>query len=321
MNPMSFLERIVGDLREKRLWPLAVVLLAALVAVPVLLSKGSSSTPPVAQAPAASQSAAPTGLPVVSSTSAPSGGKLKGSTRNPFNQLVHGAATGVASAISATTGTSTTAGSSGTNSTSGSGSSSSGSSTSSSSTSTTTTTTTTTTTIPTETPKPAPPGLKATQSYDVKLAITNSAGGVDTINPLERLSVLPSNKQPLLIELGVLKGGNRVLFAVQPGAVVSGAGTCVPGPIDCEILSLPQDQTVTLGTQSTGGIQTVALFAVTGISAADHSSVAAANEARRAESQAGRTLLNSSTATALSLFHYDPGLGALVDLRNLTVGG
>ena len=318
---MSFVERILGDLREKRLWPLALVLLAALVAVPVLLSKGSPSTPPVAQAPASSDAAAAAGLPIVSSTSTPSAGKLKGSARNPFNQLVHGTTTGVASAVNAVTantaGGGTTAG---TSTTPTSGSSSTSSSTGSSS-SSSTTTTPATPTIPTGTPKPAPPGLKATQSYEVKLAITNSSGGVDTVNSLERLSALPSNQLPLLVELGVLKGGNRVLFAVQPGAVVSGAGTCIPGPIDCEILSLPQDQTVTLGKQSSSGTQTVALFAVTGITSADHPSAAAANKARQAASGSGRALINASSSTALSLFQYEPSLGALVDLRNLTVGG
>jgi hypothetical protein len=313
---MSFVERILGDLREKRLWPLAVLLLAALVAAPVLLSKGSSSPPQVAQAPAASQSAAPAGLPVVSSSSAPSGGRLRGSARNPFNQLVHGATSSVASAISASRGSTATAGAP-TTTTPSSGTSSTASSTGTS----TTTTTTTTTTIPTGTPKPPPPGLAATQSYEVKLAITDSSGGVDTISPLERLSILPSKQQPLLVELGVLKGGDRVLFAVQPGAIVSGAGSCIPGPIDCEILSLPQDQTATLGERSSNGIQTVALFAVTGIRAADHGSVADANKARQAASEAGQALLGASTSNALSLFQYEPSLGALVDLRNLTVGG
>jgi hypothetical protein len=316
---MRFLERILSDLRDKRLWPLALVLLAALVAVPVLLSKGGSGTPPVAQAPAATQAAAPAGLPVVSSSSAPSGGKLKGSSRDPFHQLVSGAASGVASAVNATAGTTVNTGSTGTSTTPSSGASS--NSASNTGTSTSTSTTTTTTTIPTGTPKPAPSGLKDTQSYAVKLAITNGAGGVDTIDPLERLSVLPSKQQPMLVELGVLKGGARVLFAVQPGALVRGAGTCIPGPVDCELLSLPQDQTVTLGTESASGVQTVALFAVTGITAADHSSVAAANRARQATSADGRAQLASSSSTALSLFRYDPSAGALVDLRNLTVGG
>jgi hypothetical protein len=39
------------------------------------------------------------------------------------------------------------------------------------------------------------------------------------------------------------------------------------------------------------------------------------------ESAAGRRLLSTSTLSALSLFQYEPSLGAVVDLRNLTVGG
>ena len=49
----NFLNGIVNDFREKKLWPIAVVLVAALVAVPVLLSKSSSSSTPEAQVPVA----------------------------------------------------------------------------------------------------------------------------------------------------------------------------------------------------------------------------------------------------------------------------
>ncbi len=47
---MSFLNGIITDLREKRLWPVAVVLLVALVAVPVLLSTSSAPAPTPAHA-------------------------------------------------------------------------------------------------------------------------------------------------------------------------------------------------------------------------------------------------------------------------------
>ena len=46
-----FLLDLWHDLKEKRLWPVAVVLLAALVAVPVLLAKPSSA--PSGPAPSA----------------------------------------------------------------------------------------------------------------------------------------------------------------------------------------------------------------------------------------------------------------------------
>jgi hypothetical protein len=151
----------------------------------------------------------------------------------------------------------------------------------------------------------------------VTLSITNPSGGVAAVDPLKRLSLLPSDHQPLLIDLGVLQGGQRVLFAVQPGTVVNGPGTCTPGPIDCEILSLGQNQTESISSANGPGTS----FAVTGITVQQYASAAAANQARLAESAAGRDLLSHSTLSALSLFQYQPSVGALVDLRNLTVGG
>ena len=168
---------------------------------------------------------------------------------------------------------------------------------------------------------PAPSGLKAKQSYQVSLAITKADGGLNTIDPLTRLSVLPSPQQPLLVELGVLQGAKRVLFAVEPGAAVGGPGTCIPGPIDCEILSLAPGQTEGVSKQTATGSTPVALFSVNSISAADHPTVAAADAARRTASEDGRQLLANTPLNAVSLFQYDPSVGAVVDLRNLTVGG
>jgi hypothetical protein len=128
-------------------------------------------------------------------------------------------------------------------------------------------------------------------------------------------------RQPLLVELGVLRGGRRVLFAVQPGTGVSGGGRCVPGPVDCELISLAPNQVENLSRTSSTGAVAVAQFAITQIGIDHHSSVAAAGKARRAESAAGRRLLDNSTLSALSLFHYNPSIGAVVDLRDLTVGG
>ncbi len=148
------------------------------------------------------------------------------------------------------------------------------------------------------------------------VSITNSRGGVDVIDPLVRLSPLPSASSPLVVELGVLQGGNRVLFAVQPGTTVSGPGSCTPGPIDCEVLSLGQDQVENVSS----GLAS-ASFAVTAVTAEQHPSAAAANAARRAVSEAGRELMANSPLSALGLFEYQPQVGAVVDLRNLTVGG
>jgi hypothetical protein len=162
--------------------------------------------------------------------------------------------------------------------------------------------------------------LTSTQSYDVALSINNSSGGLNAVDSLQRLSVLPNRQEPLLVELGVLQGGKRVLFAVQPGAAVEGPGTCVPGPVDCEVLSLGRNQTELVGRQSSSGVTRVALFAVTSIRVVDHSSAAAAQKARKAASAAGRNLLRNSVLSALSLFRYENSLGAMADLRTLTIG-
>jgi hypothetical protein len=163
--------------------------------------------------------------------------------------------------------------------------------------------------------------LTSTQSYSVALSLTTAAGGLNTIDSLKRLSVLPSEQQPLLVYLGVLKGGRDALFVVQSGTVVSGPGVCLPGPTDCEILSLAQEQIESLAVSTGTGTSSVALFAVNAITADGHPSAAAANRARREASAAGHSLLAVSTLPALPLFEYQPHLGAVVDLRSLTVGG
>jgi hypothetical protein len=324
---MSALSNMIKELRERKLWPIAILLIVALVAVPLLLSK-KAPTNLVTQPTGGLPYSTGTALPAISVQTKPSDSKLAGRGRNPFTpQQVATTATTATTAATASTPVTTP-------STSGAGAAtvSTGSPTPSgsggSSTATPVTTSPATTTAPTTTPvtptkpvAPAPHGLTAKQSYQVSLAITTSDGGLRTIDPLERLSVLPSPQQPLLVELGVLHDTNRVLFAVEPGAAVGGPGTCTPGPIDCEILSLAPGQTEGVSKQTPTGSTPVALFSVNSISAVDHPTAAAADVARRTGSAAGRELLANTPLSAVSLFQYDPSVGAVVDLRNLTVGG
>ncbi len=322
----AMLGKFGSELRGSRLWPLSVVLLVAIVAVPIALSKSSSGTP-VASAPVGTPPPPGSAVPALNVQTAPGKSRLPGHGRDPFAQQQTGgsgtsaAGAGTTAPVGASAGTGLAGGSASTSGgSSASSSGASGGSSASSASPPTSTPASPPSITPNKKPTPAPSGLTPKQSYDVTLAITNSAGGLDTLDPLERLSVLPSAHQPLLVELGVLKGGSRVLFAVQPGTVVGGPGSCTPGPIDCEILSLGQDQTEALSVQSPSGPVPVALFAVTGITAAQHPTASAADQARRQESAAGRGVLDSAPLAALSLFRYDASVGAIVDLRNLTAG-
>ena len=327
-----FFRGIVTELRQKRLWPVAALLVVALVAVPFLLSKSSKPAPaPQAQVPTTPP---PTGasIPTLNVVTTPSQSHLRGPSRNPFG--ASGSSSAAAHTLSSTTSTVTAVSTASNNSTStlaSGGASSSGVASSSGAASSGAPSSSATSTSPSPNPqsitgsakpKPAITGLTDKQAYDVSMAITTSGGGINTVDPLERSSLIPSDQQPMLIELGVEQGGNHVLFAVQPGTVPVGPGSCTPGPIDCEILSLGQDQTEELATQTGSlGASQVALFAITGISATNYPSTAAADKARRTESAAGRTLLAQDSYPTLSLFQYEPSLGSVVDLRNLKVGG
>jgi hypothetical protein len=328
----EFLQALKSDLLSRRLLPfvaLVVVALVAAVGYAVAGGSGGLNPAPVAIAPSA-PSAGAVALPVSVAPANPNeavsetpGGvhyQSQGPTRDPFIPLPSPPAAKSAAATSSSSKSGKSSASSSTGSspggTSGTGSSGAGTGTSGSGSGPV---------APSPpvkpTPRPVHPSLSATQSYGVALALTAPAGGLDTIDPLERLSVLPSAQQPLLVYLGVLKGGRDALFVVQPGTVVSGPGTCAPGPTDCEILSLAQEQVESLAVSTAGGTSNVALFAVTAINVKENASADAANRARREVSAAGRALLAASTLPALPLFEYQPDVGAVVDLRNLEAGG
>jgi hypothetical protein len=320
---MSILTNMIKELRERKLWPIAIGLIVALVAVPVLLSKKAPTNLVVPQPTGGLPYSTGTALPAISVETKPGSSKLAGRGRDPFTPQ-HVATTASATKVTTTTGAPVVTGSAGTTvataPSAGSGSATSTPVTSSPAPASTPTTPTTPVT-PKPAPAPAPSGLTAKQSYQVSLAITTSGGGLNTIDPLQRLSLLPSPQHPLLVELGVLQGGKRVLFAVQLGAAVSGPGTCIPGPIDCEVIALSPGQTGGLSKQTPSGPSGVAQFSVNSITAVDHPDVAAADAARAAAAAAGRKLLANSPLSGNGLFQYDPNVGAVVDLRNLTVGG
>lgn len=311
---MSQLNALLTDLRDRKLWPLPILLVAALVAVPLLLSK---SPAPSSQAPSVALPVAQahTG-PTVSVDANSSQAQLSGHGRDPFvQQKLPGAKT-----TSTTTSTTPSGGTSPT------GSSNNGSSTTVSGGSTGTNVVSPVLPVnpsqpghSSSPPASTPQGLTADEAYHVSLSITTPAGGLDTVDPLKRDSELPSSSQPRLIEVGVMQDGKHVLFAVQPGAVVGGPGTCTPGPVDCEVLSLAPGQTESV-TQA-GSTQPATLFQVTEISVDHYATAAQASKARAVVDAAGRRTLAGSTSSTLALFQYDPALDAVVDQRNLTVGG
>src|SRR3954468_24628166 len=85
---MSAVRNIFNDLVDRRLWPVALALLAALVAVPVMLGGGSSASSPASPDPLASAAASGGTAQAAISVSAPSTARhdRPGAVRNPFTQ-------------------------------------------------------------------------------------------------------------------------------------------------------------------------------------------------------------------------------------------
>jgi hypothetical protein len=58
------------------------------------------------------------------------------------------------------------------------------------------------------------------------------------IKTLERLDMLPSQAQPLLLFLGVTESGNNAVFLVDSTLTAAGEGSCQPSPSECAFVYL-----------------------------------------------------------------------------------
>ncbi len=243
---MPFLRNLVKDLVEKRLWPVAVLLVAALVAAPVLIGRSGSDPAVPADVADAVQNAdaadaGDAGRALVSiDEDATDRRHDGGEVRDPFTAPAAAKVVAKTDAATQTPAEDTTvpaatpSGSTGTGtgvpvptdtgtSTPGTGTTS-GGSTSGGSTSGTTTT-------------------KKTTTYHVTLRFGQTGTKLETIRDLPRLSPLPSVTNPFFVFLGVLEGGKRAVFMVSSDAKPIGDGVCKPKLSDCQTVELAADHT------------------------------------------------------------------------------
>jgi hypothetical protein len=326
---MKFLRSIAADLVDKRLLPVVVVLVALAIAIPVgasVFSGGGSSTP--APVSPGKTIALPAGTPspakALEDVAGPQTPKAKHYTKpelNPFRSTALDTTT--TSTASGTAATKTAA-----------------TKTTSSSTKTTKTTTKTTpkktTPAKVTTPKPvtstpstsgAPVAqlakLRSVDSYAVDVKVQDATGS-RSLSDLERLSPVPSVTNALAEYLGVAKSGRAADFVLNPGVVASGPGTCLPSAKNCQVVELKPGQVEALGQSGPSGTAVYqGALAVTDWGVVSHSSAAAADTARRQESQTGRQLMLASAQPALEKLVYSVAQGVVSLLGNLgnTVAG
>jgi hypothetical protein len=217
---------IWNDLREKRLWPVAALLLVGLIAVPVVLSKPTEepTVAPATSSPQAKTEGVAKGLAALTVAKEESG---EGSTLDVFDpsdpfkppkDVIANSKEGTDSGSGAPT-------DSGTGSTDAGGTADTG-------------TTTGGGTDGGSTPPPTPTEGK-TVEYRYVADVTFTANGKKRkIKGLERLEVLPSEKNPLLIFLGAGKNGNNAVFLMDSTLTAVGEGKCKPSRAQCAFLYL-----------------------------------------------------------------------------------
>jgi hypothetical protein len=233
------------DLVERRLWPVAIVLVVALVAVPVLLSKPAKTAGPPSPAPAG----AGTGSPSVAFQPAVSTEGKKSSEiqkdlrsfkqKNPFTPqgLTSASAAGTVATSTATTtagGTGLTGGgSSSTDSSTGSSTGSSGTGTGSPTGSTGTTTKT----------------IYWHYTVDVRFGKT----GKEDLKTLNEFRALPGSDNPVVVFMGVKNDGKTAVFLVSAKATTIGDGKCAPSDTECTFLYLKKGDKQTIEAVDTTG--------------------------------------------------------------------
>ncbi|HEY6758876.1 MAG TPA: hypothetical protein VI318_05275 [Baekduia sp.] len=319
---MSFLRNVLHDLVEKRLWPVAVALVAALVAVPIVLG-GQSDAGTVASTVADAPATTANGLAdhrdaaraQVVSLEEQAAGKVSrpGDVRDPFVQHhqprlsdaeLKAAVKSTAAALSDAFGGSS------------SGSSSSSSSSSSSGTPSAPTggapsrPSTPTTPAPTDTTKKPP----STDTYRVDVKFGES-GAEKAYNNVARLTPLPSSDNPFFVFLGVGEDKKTATFLINGDVVPTGDGKCTPSKDECQQITLKPGDLEFFDMQSgTAGVVQYQLE-LERIGLAKASSTAAAAKAHARESKAGRDVIRNLVAddpALLSDWNYDKGLGVLV---------
>jgi hypothetical protein len=302
---MSFLKNVLHDLVEKRLWPVAIALVAALVAVPIVLGGSSSSS----ETPATDLAAvtAPNGLANhrdvararVVSLEEQAAGKVQrsGKVRDPFVQ--HHKPKPVKLVVATPTTSTPVAGAQ------------SGSTPSTGGTGATTPSTAPSTPTPTD---PKKPESTSVDTYRVKLSF-GEVGAMKSYDNVARLTPLPSSDNPFFVYLGLADDQKSAIFLINADAVPNGDGSCKPSHDDCQQIVLRAGDTEFFDLQSgTAGVVQYQLD-LKSIKKYKAASKASAAKAHARESRAGRETLRELVATdptALSSWDFSKSLGLLI---------
>jgi hypothetical protein len=220
------------ELVERRLWPVAVALLVAIVAVPVVMSKSApQTTAPASATPAGGASPLAAFQPAVTTEGRKSSQIRKNlrrfGTKNPFTPKgATFAGSGTATVTSGATGAAGVAATV-------SGGTDTGSSTGASS------SPVPSTTSPTSGSTGDGTGVTYyTYTVDVRFGKTDNTQTMT----LTKFRALPSSNDPIVVFMGVRNDGETAVFLVSADATTTGDGTCSPSDDECTFLYLKKGE-------------------------------------------------------------------------------
>jgi len=334
---MKQLRDLLSDLVERRLWPVALALVVALVAIPVVLGRGGTSAPPAtpatgATADAGTGSTAGTAdkAEVTLDTSIPAEHETADTVRSPFKaptiKITKTTSADTVPAAGESTSSDTTSGGATavTPVPTDTGSTPSGGTTTPTGSTDTTPSTGTDTTKTTKSKPTTTTGVAedAKDTYHVSVRFGLDGGELTTTRDVARLSPLPSATDPFFVYLGVLettatKKEKRAVFVVTSDAAPNGEGACHPTKNDCESVELTVGQTVYFDyTDATGKVSQYELQ-LAGIHKTKIKSEAKASAAIARHSVAGTELLRDAAtrnvrfAAGARAYRYLPAAGLL----------
>ena len=291
---MTTLRNIWADLVEKRLWPVALVLAAGLLAVPLVLAKGADE-PALPAGGAVIAATATDDTEVVTLDVEPTVRRHDGRGRDPFVQP-EGSTPEKAQALESST-TSDDGGSGG-------GAAS------------------TDPAPDTSGDEPAssePKKTVTTTSYTADLRF-GQADSMKTLRDVERLTPLPSASSPFFVFLGAKGGGKTLVFLVSSDAKATGDGTCKPSKSACETIELQAGDTEFFDLTTADGVQQyqmdiIKIEKTTTTSKASKSARAAQGRASKADRRLLRRVLDGRAAHLMGSYRWDARRGVLVHVR------
>ena len=221
------------QLVRRRLWPVAIALVAALVAVPMVLAKAPEEpiSEPVAKSTSENPTASFVALAGEAESEAAERRRVLGAEKDPFEPKALPKAKKTKAKpkpVEEHASKPADKGDQGTTPSPGAG-----------------------TTVPPVAPEPTPTATVPRYSIKVRFGAVTESGELSA-KTIERLTVLPDEEAPVLVYSGVEKGGKVAVFELSGVVVAQGDGKCLPTPEDCQYLKLRAGETEFITVTETG---------------------------------------------------------------------